>query len=160
MKNRGVSVLELLVVIAIIAIIAGAIFPKIEEYYRIYKFNDYAFSIESLVKWAKLKALEQSVNIGVCVQDRAIKVINMGTSRSGVCTGDLLKEINISDDFINLQGGGAFGESGVAFDPRGFAIFGGYICISDGEKFFKLCIRNERGMIRVEKGAGICQPCS
>lgn len=159
LRYKGFTALEILVVLSIIAIILTVALPNIYRYYTAYKFNQYAYGLEMFVRNARNMALERSINVGICVDGMAVKIVNMGASRRGVCTGSVIKSFNISDTFISLVGAGGFGERGVAFDARGLAIVGGYICITDGNRFHKLCIQRNRGSLKIEEGSGGCGPC-
>ncbi|GEM_PF-578157 len=147
---RGFSVVELLIAIAVIAILAAVAVPQIQKTYRIYKFNEYAYSMESVIKWARLTAMQKSINVGVCRQgNNRLEIKNMGSDRSNICNGEVLKQFNITDNFVSLHG------SGSGFDPRGFSISVGDICATGNTRFHKALI-SRFGAIRVEKGSGGC----
>lgn len=151
--DKGFSLLEICIVIAMIAIVVAIAAPSLSAYYRIYKFKEYAYSIESLVKASKLTAMERSVNVGVCVDSAAktISIVNMKDSRSKsqICSDTVLNTLRIEDSFVSLSG------SAVAFDPRGFAIFIGNVCVSNDAKYYKVII-SRFGAIRIDKGSGGC----
>ncbi|HOG82214.1 MAG TPA: prepilin-type N-terminal cleavage/methylation domain-containing protein [Smithellaceae bacterium] len=149
--NKGFSIIELLVVMGIMAILSAIAVPSLTSYYRSYKYREYAYSMETLVRWSRLTAMEKTANIGLCV-DRAQKTLNivdMGASRSDVCRGNTLKRFTIEDDFISIKG------SSAAFDPRSFAIYAGNVCLMSDSKFYKVVI-SRFGAIRIERGKGEC----
>lgn len=149
--NYGFSLIELLIVMGIVAMLAAVAAPSLSTYYRNYKYRQYAYSMESLVRWSRLTAMEKTANIGLCVNsaDKTLSVVNMGVRRSDICSGDVLSRLQVEDDFVSLYG------SGAAFDPRSFAIFIGNVCITSGAKFHKVVI-SRFGAIRIESGAGGC----
>ncbi|MCX8125445.1 MAG: prepilin-type N-terminal cleavage/methylation domain-containing protein, partial [Spirochaetes bacterium] len=148
-QNKGFSFVELMVVIALITILSAVAIPSITKFYRTYKYIEYTSSMENLVRWAKMTAIERSINVGLCVDttNKRLRVVNMGTNRTGICTGTDLNTLNIEHDFVSIAG------SGSAFDPRGFAIFTGDVCLSDGNSYYKSVI-SRFGAIRIEKGSG------
>jgi len=151
--NHGFTLVELVIVIGLVVILMAIAFPSFRVYYKNYKFNDYAYSMEHLIKGSKLTAMERSINVGLCVNSgtQTLTIINMGESRSNTCTGATLNTFQIDDSFVSLSG------SGSAFDPRGFAIFNGNVCVSKNtnERHYKVVI-SRFGAIRIEKGAGGC----
>lgn len=152
---KGFTLLELLIVIGVIAIAVAIALPSVMAYYRIYKFNEYAYSMENLVRWSKLTAMERSISVGLCVDNTAktLTIVNMGVNRIAPCTGAALNTFRIEDDFVSLEG------SNPAFDPRGFAIFMGNVCVSKNtnERYYKVLI-SKFGAMRIERGNGGCQP--
>jgi len=157
MKNKkGVSLLECLLVLSIIVILSTFTVPSIKKLYRTYKFNEYAFKLESLVRWAKITAIERSSSISICLDENEIKVYNEGSSRNPSCSGNVLKVLKITDDWIDSNIEVSFNKAGLMFDPRGLAIFGGNVCISDGSRYYKVVLQSGRGAITIESGEGGC----
>lgn len=156
LKKRGFSTLEFLIVLGIIAILASLGFPAIRKLYRTYKFNSYAFELESLVKWAKITAVERSIGVSICKKDNSIVVYNEDTSRNPSCSGEVLKTLVISDSWVTSDIDVALGKSGLMFDPRGLVIFGGNVCITDGENYFKVKLQSNKSAIITEAGSGGC----
>lgn len=159
-KSRGFSVLEFLIIIGIIAILASIGFPGMKKFYRIYKFNTYAFELENLVKWAKITAIERSSGVSICLNNNEIRVYDEGPLRNPSCSESentkLLKIMKINDNWIVSDIDVALGKLGLMFDPRGLAIFEGNICITDNERYFKIVLQSDRGAIRIEGGNGRC----
>lgn len=147
--DEGFSFIELLVVILVSSILLTVAVPSLKAYYTNYKYNDYAYSMEYLIRASKLTAMEKSVNIGVCVNSGTLQIINMGASRADTCTGTALNTLQIEDNFVSLSGGG------LAFDPRGFAIFPGDVCISNNAHYHRIVI-SKFGGIEIENGSGGC----
>ncbi len=155
-RLSGLSLIEALIVIAIIAILASFAIPSMQKFYRVYKFNEYSFELESLVRWARIAAIEKGINTSICVNGQNIVVYNETTSKDPSCSGDVLKELVIRESWITPSIYVALGKSGLMFDPRGFAIFGGNICITDGNRYYKVILQSDRGAITVEGGKGGC----
>lgn len=151
LNNKGFSLVELMVVIALITILSAVAIPQINKFYRTYKYIEYTSSMENLVRWAKMTAMERSINVGLCIDttNKVLRMVNMGTNRTGICSGADLNILRIEHDYISIGG------SGAAFDPRGFAIFNGNVCLSNGESHYKAVV-SRFGAIRIEKGSGIC----
>ncbi len=150
LKNRGFSFVELMVVIALISILSAIAVPQINKMYRTYKYIEYTSSMENLVRWAKITAMERSINVGLCVaNNKTLRIVNMETRRSNICNGQDLNRLNINDAFVSLSG------SGAAFDPRGFDIFNGNVCLTNGDSYYKVVI-SRFGAIRIQKGSGGC----
>jgi prepilin-type N-terminal cleavage/methylation domain-containing protein len=147
--NEGFSFIELLVVVLVSSILLTVAVPSLKAYYTNYKYNDYAYSMEYLIRGSKITAIERSVNIGVCVNSGTLQIINMGTSRADTCTGTALNTLQLEDNLFSLSG------SGLAFDPRGFAIFPGDVCISNNAHYHKVVV-SKFGGIGIEKGTGGC----
>jgi type IV fimbrial biogenesis protein FimT len=157
-KYKGFTTIEVLIVIGILVILASIGFPYFRKLYRVYKFNQYAFELENLVKWAKIAAMEKSHNISICLDEtnKEIKIYDEGTSRSPNCYGNLLKVMKIKDSWITPNISVDLGKSGLMFDPRGLAIYEGEVCITDGERYFKAVLEANRGGIGIEGGSGGC----
>lgn len=159
-KCKGFSIIEFLIVIGILAILASIGFPSIKKLYRVYKFNQYAFELENVVKWAKITAMEKSSGVSICLNGNEIRVYDEGPLRNPSCSESentkLLRIIRINDTWITPRISVALDRSGLMFDPRGLAIYGGNICITDGERYFKAVLQSDRGAIRIEGGSGRC----
>ena len=165
MRHKGFTMVELLIVATIIGIIitVGIInFPKL---YKLYKFNEYKYMVENFVKMAKVKAMELTENMAICVDtsSRALKIVNLGSQRSINCRVNtpctdasrpcVLSRLDIEEDFIHLDGWST------GFDPRGFALRPGRVCIDrEGQKYYKICI-SRFGAIRIDEGNGACGRC-
>ena len=165
MRYKGFTIVELLIVVAIIAIIATVGFLNFPKLYKIYKFNEYTYAVENFVKLAKVKAMELTENMAICVDttSRSIKIVNLGSSRSiqcnvnTNCVGNIrpcvFTKLEIQEDFINLDGWST------GFDPRGFALRPGRVCIDkEGQRYFKVCV-SRFGAIRIDEGNGACGAC-
>jgi len=158
LSNSGYSLVELLAVISLIGILVSLSIPYMSKFIRYTKYQNYCNSLEILVRQAKILAMERSTNIGICVDDeRTVKIFDTGTARTYICTGTPIRTLQIEDkdtSFVRFSG------SGASFDPRGFAIFNGNVCVYNSEKnvYFLLCI-SRFGGIRVETGNGGCRSC-
>ncbi|MBZ0156827.1 MAG: prepilin-type N-terminal cleavage/methylation domain-containing protein [Alphaproteobacteria bacterium] len=156
--QEGFSLLELIIVVVIVAVISAAAISSISKFIKQYKFDSYAANMEYLVKMGKIKALELTSNIGICVNtgNKQLSIRNIGTSRSaGICSGSTLQgasSMTVTESYITVAGTGA------SFDPRGLAIQSGYMCLSYNNRYAKICI--SRSSVRTESGAGGCSSCS
>lgn len=152
-QNKGFSFIELMVVIALITIISAVAIPSITKFYRTYKYIEYTSSMENLVRWAKMTAIERSINVGLCVDttNKTLSIINMGINRTGTCTGTVLNTFRIEHDFVSIGGVEA------GFDPRGFSLFDDdrNVCLTNGASYYKSVI-SRFGAIKIEKGSGVC----
>lgn len=151
-SKKGFTLIELLAVIALISILALVAGADIRRFYLAYKYYDYAFSMESTVRWAKVTAMERATNIGICVDNSKLLTIrNLGAVRStNPCQGTIIRSLQIDQgEPFNFVG------SGASLDPRGFAISFGNVCLTDGRKFYRISI-SRFGAFRVENGQGNC----
>ena len=159
-KCKGFSIIEFFIIIGILAILASIGFPSIKKLYRVYKFNQYAFELENVVKWAKITAMERSSDVSICLNGNEIRVYDEGPLRNPSCSESentkLLKVIKITDTWIIPRISVALNKPGLMFDPRGLAIWGGNICISDGNRYYKVVLQSGRGAIKIESGSGRC----
>lgn len=149
LNNKGFSLVELMVVIALITILSAVAIPNINNYYRNYKYIEYAYSMENLVRWARITAMERSINVGICRSGNTLNIYDMGTSRANPCSGTIISSLVIKDSFVSLT------STNASFDPKGFAILPGNVCITDGSKYNRAVI-SRFGSIRFEKGTGGC----
>lgn len=72
--------------------------------------------------------MERSINVGICVtnsEPNTLRSYDMGTRRSQICSGKLLKRVKIEEPFIALSATGG----GSAFDPKGLGIFSSSIIV-------------------------------
>lgn len=115
---RGFTLIELLVAVAVLAILLSIAAPNFFRYYRTYKYNEYVMQVESTIKWARMTAMERNINVAICVQGNSLVVYDNGVSRQFQCSGNVLRRVNISENFIQVSataGGGSF-------DPRGLGV--------------------------------------
>ncbi len=142
------------------AILASIAFPSIKKLYQVYKFNQYTFELESIVKWAKVTAMERSSGVSICLNRNEIRIYDEGPLRNPSCSESentkLLRIMRINDTWITPRISVALDKSGLMFDPRGLAIYGGNVCITDGERYFKVVLQSGRGAIKIEGGIGGC----
>ncbi len=158
MKKGGFTVIEALTVIAIIAILALISMPVWSKFYRAYKFNEYAYTIEALIRWAKITAIERSIHTEICLENNnglpAIVVKDAGTSRGCRCEGTVISRVSIEDSWVTVSVNGSFGKECVNFDPRGLAVLGGTVCIrSDDGREYAIVLQSSRGAIVIR---GFC----
>ncbi|MCX7738181.1 MAG: GspH/FimT family pseudopilin [Hydrogenothermaceae bacterium] len=149
MKIKGFTLIEVLVVTAIVAILIKIAIPHIRSYYQMYKYNSYVGQVEYVLKWSRLEAMSRSKNMGICVENNGVSVYDMGYSRSGFCSGTLVRRVDVDsgDNFVQISG-----TSGMGFDPRGLAIMGGNIQIRNGirNECVRFNIQTLRGSVRRE----------
>jgi len=148
--RNAFTLTELLVVVAVVILVATASVVAFNRLYEEYKYVETAGAVEQAVRLAKITAMEQSSNVAVCPQEGSLSVVDLGTSRSygGVCEGRVVHRVEVPP-FLSLEG------RAVAFDPRGFAIRMGSVCVSNGERYYKVVV-SRWGGVRVQKGGGRC----
>jgi type IV fimbrial biogenesis protein FimT len=154
-SEKGFSLVEALIVVIILGVLSAAAIPLYNRSIGDHKLTNYGNNLQYLVKYAKIVAMEQTTNVGVCIDSTTtLTLYNMGGSRgAGSCSGTAIKSMVI-------EGGDAAGHnislagSGGSFDPRGLAIFTGNVCVSNGIKYYRAVI-NRTG-IRMENKTGTC----
>jgi type IV fimbrial biogenesis protein FimT len=154
-SSKGFSVIELLVVVIIMGILAGMGIPIYVNQMKDHTLRNYGNNMDYLVRYAKITSMEQTKNIGICVNSATQLIIyNMGTNRgAAICSGTAITTMNIEAKHaagynIALSG------SGASIDPRGIAIMIGNVCVSNGNKYYKVAI--SRTGTRTEEGSGAC----
>jgi prepilin-type N-terminal cleavage/methylation domain-containing protein len=158
LNSNGVTLLELILVIAILSIVLSIAIPNAFKYKSIYTFQEYKADLETTVKWAKMKAMENSTNTAVCSNQtlNSIKVYNKGTNRDYPCDGNgaLIYTINLDKNIAVVKDGG------FSFDPRGLGIVGGTICFQSKQSsssYFAVSVQNSSGYIDISSGSGNCK---
>lgn len=117
-KVFGLSLVEFLVIIAILVIIITIAMPNVTRYYKTYKFNQYVLEIENTLKWARMIAMERSINVSVEVEGSAVKFYSTGENLDPQISRVMLRSISISpydQNFIKFEATGF----PIIFDPRG-----------------------------------------
>lgn len=147
-RSNGKTLIEFLTGLVIIAVLSVIALPSLKKYYRTYKFNLRVLEIEGALKWARMFAMERSVNVGICVtgsEPNTLRIYDMGMRRSLICSGFLLKRVKIEESFISLNASGG----GSAFDPRGLGIFSSSVVIrrTDDLACYNFTIQPLRGYI-------------
>lgn len=122
--------------------------PNIIKISRIYKYNDYITKVEKLINYARILAIEKSINVAICVDNfTRMSVYNLGYNRSVICSGEVLGSVIIADDFVELSGGpGAFDPRGLAFTSTSF-----YVKRRDINRCMKYSLQVLRGHIAREE---------
>lgn len=152
MNKKAFTLIEMLVVISIIAVLLGVAMLYGPKYMRTYKYKEDVFQTEMAIKNAKLKAMERSINVSVCTNVKTLTVVDRKRDRSACsCDGTVLITVNLSN-YSNYSGNGCR----FMFDPRGLAVFGGNVCLSNGDVYTKFTVAAGAGRILVERGSGQC----
>ena len=168
--RKGFSLIEVLVVIVLIVILLTTAIPSLQKFFKIYKFNNYAFELENLIKWAKIVSMARTSHIWICVesnnnlvtacsgeQDCKVLVYDVETCRTKDCSNrKLLKSISIEDNWVNVKISPSSSFKCLVFDPRGIALTGGNICITENTRYYKFILQTNRGFIKVKSGEGTC----
>jgi type IV fimbrial biogenesis protein FimT len=152
---KGFSVIELLVVVIIMGVLAGMGIPIYVNQMKDHALRQYGNNMEYLVRLGKITAMEQTKNVGICVNSATELIIyNMGTDRgAAICSGTSITSMTIAANHATGYGIGLTG-SGAAIDPRGLAIWTGNVCVSNGRKFYRVTI--DRTGTRTSEGSGAC----
>jgi type IV fimbrial biogenesis protein FimT len=158
MSNKGFTLIEMLVAIAILSVLLGVAVLNLPKFLKVYKYKEDVFQVEMVIKNAKLKAMERTTNVSVCVDNnKTLRVVDVGTDRSSCkCDGNntnTLYTVNLSS-FSNFNTNTTVCR--FMFDPRGLAVFGGNVCLSNGEVFTKFTVQANAGKILIERGNGQC----
>ncbi|HEV09603.1 MAG TPA: type II secretion system protein [Sulfurihydrogenibium azorense] len=156
MSNKGFTLIEMLVAIAILSVLLGVAVLNLPKFLRVYKYKEDVFQVEMVIKNAKLKAMERTTNVIVCVDNnKTLRVVDVGTDRgSRNCNGNTLYTVNLSS-FSNFDTTTGTGFR-FMFDPRGLAVVAGNVCLSNGEVFTKFRVQDNAGRILIERGSGTC----
>jgi prepilin-type N-terminal cleavage/methylation domain-containing protein len=156
MASEGFSLLELMIVLGIVAIIVSFSMPQMNQFFRLMRYLDYASQTEYLAKYAKLYAMERTVNVGICFSSDQISLRDLGTSRSAnVCTGGtVVRTIAIPAVYSYLS----FSGNNASLDPRGLAITTGSLCTLYGTNSTTVCIGKTR-INKIEGTGGVCSTC-
>lgn len=143
MNSKGFTLIEMLIAIGILSILAVVAVPSILKQYRTYKYNEYVAQVEYTIKWAKVEAMTRSTNIGICVENNGVTVYDIGSNRSGFCTGTPLRRVESKDSFVQITG------ASVGFDSRGLGIMNGSVQVRDSNtgRCVKFTIQVLRGYI-------------
>ncbi|WP_297890069.1 type II secretion system protein [Sulfurihydrogenibium sp.] len=154
MKTKGFTLIEILVAIAVLSVLVTIASLNLPKFMKTYKYKEDVFQVEMVIKNAKLKALEKSTNVSVCITNsKTLAVYDVGTSRSVCsCSGTLLYTVNLSS-YSTFNGS----DCRFMFDPRGLGVFPGNVCITSGEVYTKFTVASAAGRILIERGSGTCR---
>lgn len=153
MNRKGFTLIEVLVVISILAVLLTVASLNLPKFLKVYRYKEDVFQVEMVIKNAKLKAMEKSTNVSVCIENsNTLKVYDVGTNRSTCnCSGNLLYTVNLSS-YSSFSGS----DCRFMFDPRGMGVFGGNVCVSNGEVYTKYTVAASSGRILINRGDGTC----
>lgn len=116
--KNGFTLSELLVILFIIGILLSISIPSLMSYYRTYKYNEYVVKVESTLKWARFRAIERGVNVGICLNNQALTAVDVGRVRVITCNETAIMSVNIESsdqNFVRFEGVNL----PIGFDPRG-----------------------------------------
>jgi len=155
-KKKGFNLVELLIIITVLLILSGIGFYHFGSVYKREELKKYAGILEYFIKEARMYAIQKSVNVGLCVSDnQTVQMINMNTQRGDPCSGEIVKKFSVEPPFI-IKKSVALNRNGLAFDPRGTAIYSGNICIQGNDYYYKFILSTGRAFIRKESASGTC----
>lgn len=171
-NHYGFSLIEIIVVIVIMGILAAIGIPSLQKMVRDHKIIQYGTNLEYYVKLAKLKSMEKTVNTGVCLDSSTqFTIYNLTATRPSYASdscptsgGTSIAYFTIPSDEatghnLTLYGStcasaGSYPMGCIAFDPKGLAIWTGNVCVSNGDKYYKVIV--DRASIRSQDGTGGC----
>ena len=155
-KEKAFTLVELLIVIGILLILSGVGFYYFSSIYKKEELKKHASILEYFIKEARMYAIQKSVNVGLCVPDnQTVQMINMGTQRGDPCSGNIVRKFSVKPPFI-IKESVALNKNGLAFDPRGTAIYSGNICLQGEDYHYKFVLSTGRGYIKEESAPGTC----
>ncbi|MEM3845973.1 MAG: hypothetical protein QXU98_09755 [Candidatus Parvarchaeota archaeon] len=144
-------------VVVIIAIFSLVAIPSWISFIKSMAFTKYTSYLSILSSRAKIVAAQRNTNVSLCVVNPyTVDIEDLGHSQNvSVCSGSILENavsIDSQDQsYIKILG------TGFSFNPRGYTISTGYICIErlDNNQYYMVCA-NMFGGLQTFQGSGLC----